>query len=140
MCLEGLERVGTAAVPAKHPRQDLHNAGEVLHWLKPGGDTYLYAPLEMLAGAQLCCICAVQVQLSVSCELTLGSTVGREFGLLMISHVMGPNTHPSAPLQFQCVSSTLVISVMWPRWANRGSWILFCLVLLLCVIRTCEDA
>lgn len=75
MCLEGLERVETTAAPAKHPRQDLHNARDVLCWSKAGGGTYLYTPLEMLAEAQLCCVCAVQVQLAVSCELTLGSGI-----------------------------------------------------------------
>lgn len=78
----GLDCLGTAAAPVKHPRQDLHNAGDVLHWSKPGGNTYLYAPLEMLAGAQLCCVCAVQVQLAVSCELTWGSGIdcGKSLG------------------------------------------------------------
>lgn len=85
MGLEVLERVGTAAAPTKHPRQDLRNAGDVLHWSKPGGNTCLYASVEMLAGAQLCCVCAVQVQLNVSCELTWASGIfwrGESLGCL----------------------------------------------------------
>lgn len=56
---EGLEHVGITAAPVKHPGQDLRNAGDVLRWSKPGGNISLYAPLETLAGAQLCCVCAV---------------------------------------------------------------------------------
>lgn len=53
---EGPGCAGSSAAPAKHRREDLHNAGDVLHRSKPGGDTSLHALLKMLAGAQLRCV------------------------------------------------------------------------------------
>lgn len=100
---EGLEHVGTAAAPVEQPGQGLRNAGDVLRWSEPGGNIYLYAPLEALAGAQLCCVCAVEVQLAVSWEPALG----REQRLLVASsHVTGPNA-PPRPL-VPCSSSALM--------------------------------
>ena len=66
MCLESLERAGTAAAPPRHRGQVLSSAGDALLWSEPGGDTYLCTPLEMLAGAQLSCVCAVKVLSSAS--------------------------------------------------------------------------
>lgn len=107
---EGLEHVGITAAPVKQPGQDLRKAGDVLHWSKPGGNIYLYAPLKMLAGAQLCCVCTVLVQLAVSWELALG----REGRLLVASHVTGLTAPPwpsPAPLYIICSHD----SVMWPQ-------------------------
>lgn len=77
---------------------------DVLHWSKPGGDTYLYSPLEMLAGAQRCLSEMFRCSWlsAVSLRWDLGSAVGRELGLLMISHVMGLGAPPI--LQFLCFS------------------------------------
>ena len=72
---------------------------------------------------------------AVSSHGDLGSTVGRELRLLMISHVMGPNTHPFALLQFLCVLSALMTASCGQgrqTWAAGSS----CLVLLLYIIRT----
>lgn len=107
---EGLEHIGITAAAMKQPGQDLRNAGDVLHWSKPGGNIYLYAPLEMLAGAQLCCVRAVKVQLAVSWELALG----RDRRLLMASHVTGLNTPPCpspVPVCLVCSHD----NVMWPQ-------------------------
>lgn len=99
--------------------QEMYFTGQSLVGI-PLCTLYLKCWLEPSFVVCLCSLDAVGRELKMRCERAQ---------VTLLSHVVGPNTHLSAPLQFLHVLSILVtVSCGWDR--QTGSWILLQAILL----------
>lgn len=99
--------------------QEMYFTGQSLVGI-PLCTLYLKCWLEPNFVVCLCSLDAVGCELKMRCERAQ---------VTLISHVLGPNTHVSAPLQFLYDLSTLV-TVSCGRGRQTGSWILLWAILL----------
>lgn len=99
--------------------QEMYFTGQSLVGI-PLCTLYLKCWLEPNFVVCLCSLDAIGRELKMRCERAQ---------VTLLSHVVGPNTHVSAPLQFLHVLSILVtVSCGWGR--QTGSWILLWDILL----------